>query len=164
MRRARHAEPYLASLSSSFFWISMTIGRLTLGPVADRFGARVATALLIVLALLLQIIFALVPDPIASAVIISIIGYCFGPLFPSGLVMLTRLLPSHLHVGATAFTVFVGTIGAAVIPFAVGALSERMGIQVFQVVIFAWLLITLGLWLSFPRIVVEPSEESETGA
>ncbi|KAI0142661.1 major facilitator superfamily domain-containing protein [Xylariaceae sp. FL1272] len=155
MRRVREADPYLASLSSSFFWIGVTLGRITLGYVTDRAGVRIATTAYIVFAIILQAIFAFIPSPAVSVVFILFIGYFFGPLFPSGLVMLTRSLDRSLHVRAVAIAVTFGQIGGALIPSGLGALSEMVGMKVFQAVIFAWLLVTLALWCSFPSLPAE---------
>jgi len=129
----------------------MTIGRLTPGYLTDRIGVRVATALYISCAILLQVIFTFTPDPVASAIMVILIGYCFRPLFPSGLVMLTQSLDKSLHVRAVAIAITFGQFGAALIPSGLGALSELVGMKVFQAVIFGWLIVTLGLWLSFPK-------------
>ncbi|KAI1334318.1 major facilitator superfamily domain-containing protein [Xylariaceae sp. FL0016] len=160
MRRVRHAEPYLASLSTCFFWSGITLGRLTLGYATDRIGVRLATALYIVAAILLQAAFAFITGPVASTVSILLIGYFFGPLFPSGLVMLVQSLDRALHVRAVAIAVTFGQIGGALIPSALGALSELIGMKVFQVVIFAWLIITLLLWISFPKIAPQETRAS----
>jgi fucose permease len=158
MARIRHTSPYFSSLCSSFFWIGMTVGRLTLGYITDRVGVRVATLMYIIVALALQAIFAFVPNATVSAVMICMIGYFFGPMFPSGVVMLVRTLDRKLHVRAVAFVVSLGQVGGALIPFGLGALAERVGMQVFQIVIFGWLLVTLALWLTFPKL---PSARKE---
>ena len=62
----------------------------------------------------------------------------------------TKLLPQHLHVGAIGFAAAFGGTGAAVFPFAVGALSQARGVQVLQPVVLALLGAVLGLWLAVP--------------
>ncbi|KAH9908278.1 major facilitator superfamily domain-containing protein [Xylariomycetidae sp. FL2044] len=163
MRRVRQADPYLASLCTSFFWIGITLGRLTLGYITDRIGVRFATALYIGCAIILQAVFAFLPNAVASSVMILIIGYFFGPLFPSGLVILTQSLDRSLHVRAVAIAITFGQIGGALIPSGLGALSELIGMEIFQAVIFAWLLVTLVLWLCFPQPPKRPSDEIRRG-
>lgn len=152
MTRVNHTSHYLASLSSSGFWIGQAAGRLTLGPVTEWVGVRTATIAYLVAALAFEALFTAVHIPIISAISIALLGYCIGPLFPSGIFMMTRLLPKELHVGAISFVVLIGQVGGALLPFALGALADRLGIQVFQVVVFAQLVVTLLLWLSFPRL------------
>jgi len=151
MTRARHASLYFSSLCSSGFWIGMAIGRLSLGIVTDKIGIRIATVIYLGIAICLQALFSLVPIKWISLLTVSFLGFILGPLFPNGIVMLTRLLPRHLHVGAVSFVASVGQIGAALIPFASGALTQALGIQVFQVIIFSLLAITFLLWICFPK-------------
>ncbi|KAI1466707.1 MFS general substrate transporter [Daldinia caldariorum] len=152
MQRVNHASDYLASLSSSGFWIGQAAGRLLLGVVTDRVGVRVATIAYLVAALIFELLFAAVHIPAISAVMIALLGFCIGPLFPAGVVMMTRHLPRELHVGAISFVVLIGQVGGALLPFALGALADTLGIQVFQIVVFAQLAVTLLIWFTFPKL------------
>lgn len=165
MTRVRHASPYLASISSSFFWIAMAAGRFVLGYVTDKVGIRLANIIYLLAAIAAGVLFYVIEVPVVSSIMIAVVGFCFGPLYPSGLVMVTRLLPKDLHVAGVSFVALVGQIGGALLPFGLGALAQALGIQVFQVVIFAQLVITLLLWISFPRLspatpLEEQNEES----
>ncbi|KAI1779855.1 MFS general substrate transporter [Hypoxylon cercidicola] len=152
MTRVNHASAYLASISSSGFWIGQAAGRLTLGVVTQRVGVRLATIAYLVAALAFEALFAAIHVPEVSTVMIALLGFCLGPLFPSGVFMVTRLLPRELHVRAISFVVLIGQVGGALLPFALGALADTLGIQVFQVVVFAQLAVTLLIWLAFPRL------------
>jgi hypothetical protein len=68
------------------------------------------------------------------------------------LVVATKLLPRHLHVSAIGFAAAFGGSGAAIFPFAVGAIAQAKGVQVLQPIILALLGAILGLWLCLPRI------------
>ncbi|KAI1415890.1 MFS general substrate transporter [Hypoxylon sp. FL1857] len=152
MTRVNHASAYLASLSSSGFWIGQATGRIALGAVTEKLGVRTATIVYLIAALAFEVLFATIHVPEFSTAAIALLGFCLGPLFPSGVFTLTRLLPRELHVGAISFVVLIGQIGGALLPFALGALAETLGIQVFQVVVFAQLVATLLIWLAFPRL------------
>ncbi|KAI1661281.1 MFS general substrate transporter [Daldinia decipiens] len=152
MQRVNHASDYLASLSSSGFWIGQAAGRLVLGVVTDRIGVRTATTVYLIAALAFELLFAAVHVPAVSTVTIALLGFCLGPLFPAGIFMMTRLLPRELHVEAISFVVLLGQIGGALLPFALGALANTLGIRVFQVVVFAQLVATLLIWFAFPRL------------
>lgn len=69
-------------------------------------------------------------------------------------------------MAGVSFVALVGQIGGALLPFGLGALAQALGIQVFQVVIFAQLIITLLLWISFPRLplTTAPLEEQSEEA
>lgn len=152
MLRARHASTYVASLSSSGFWIGMAVGRLLLGIVTDKVGVRVAATVYVVIAIAAQAVVAAVDVAAVSIVAVIVVGFLLGPLFPSAIVVLARLLPKDLHVGAVSFVASVGQLGAAFGPFAMGAVVQFLGIRMFQFFILALLVVALLIWLMFPRL------------
>lgn len=152
MLRARRASPYLASLSSSGFWIGQAAGRFTLGAATDRVGIRRATSAYLSVAVIAQLLLTLVDVAGVSLVAVIVIGFFLGPLFPSGIVMIAGLLPKGMHVAAVSFVASVGQLGAALLPFALGSLAQWAGIRVFQVFILAMLMVTLSAWTAFPRL------------
>lgn len=96
-------------------------------------------------------LFWLVPQFIVSAVAVGLVGLFLGPLFPSAVVVMSKLLPRHLHVGAIGFTAAFGGGGAALLPFAVGAIAQAKDVKVLQPIILALLAVILGFWLGMPR-------------
>lgn len=156
MVRSRHASTYLASISSSGFWAGMAVGRLTLGYITDRIGVRRAAAMYLSCAIALLLTFALISSPIASIIVMASAGFVMGPLFPSGVVVLSELLPRDLHVAAVSFVASVGQIGGAALPFGIGAVVQGLGIGVFRWVILAFSCIALFLWIVFARLKPRP--------
>ncbi|KAH8895773.1 MFS general substrate transporter [Thozetella sp. PMI_491] len=152
MTEARHTSPYFSSLCSSAFGAGMGIGRLFLGVVTDKIGPRRAVVCYLICAIISEALFATVTDPNASMVCISLTGFFVGPLYPSGIVTLARLIPKHLHISVVVFVATLGQVGAAVFPFGIGALVDILGVQVFQAVILAQLVATLVIWFMFPRV------------
>lgn len=151
MIRARHASPYLASVCSSGFWIGMAIGRLSLGYITDRIGVRRATVVYLLCAMFSDLLFAAVDTPAGSVILMALLGFFCGPLFPSAIVQLNLLLPRALHVPAVSLVASVGQVGGALLPFGLGALAQKVGIQVFEAAVFAQLAASLGIWALFPR-------------
>jgi fucose permease len=162
MLRSRSATPYLAGLSSSGFWAGMAVGRLALGPLTDRIGVRRATVLYFILAVLTEILFVVLPHTIVSVVLMVILGFLMGPLFPSGVIVLTQLLPKELHVAAVSFVASLGQVGGALLPFGIGAVVEGMGIGVFKYAILVQSVLAMLLWMVFARLrpVVAASQRS----
>jgi fucose permease len=152
MLRTRDATPYLASLASTGFWIGMAIGRLVLGFGTDRIGVRRATALYFVCAIGLEVLFAIWSSPVVSVVVMTLLGFVMGPLYPSAVVVLTRLLPAELHIAAVSFVASLGQIGGAFLPFAIGAVVQSLGIGVFRFAILVQTVSALVLWLLFARV------------
>ncbi|KAK7978410.1 hypothetical protein PG988_005900 [Apiospora saccharicola] len=156
MERVRHLSLYAASLCSTAFGLGMATGRLVLGLVTEKFGVRRAVPVYIVGAILLDVWFALSPVSSESSatpaiVLIALVGFCLGPLFPSAIVLLVQLLPRHLHVRAVSVVALVGQVGAALLPFGLGVMAEVIGIQLLPLVVFVCLAIMLVLWGWFAR-------------
>ncbi|CAK3899878.1 Bypass of stop codon 6 [Lecanosticta acicola] len=152
MQRVRGAQPFDSSLTSTGFWLGVTLGRVVLGFVTGRIGERWAIVGYLLLAMGLELIFWLVPQFVVSAVAVALLGFFIGPMFPAAVVALSKLLPKHLHVGAISFAAAVGMGGAAVLPFAVGAIASAAGVKVLQPIILALLAMQLLMWLSLPKL------------
>ncbi|KAK3044537.1 hypothetical protein LTS18_001002 [Coniosporium uncinatum] len=132
------------------FWLGMTLGRVILGFVTPRIGENLAVIIYIPLTIGLELLFWLVPQFYVSAVAVGLQGFFLGPLFPAAMVVVSKLLPRHLHVGAIGFSAAAGMSGAALFPFAVGAIAQKKGVQVLQPIILALLCVILFLWLCLP--------------
>ncbi|KAL6704804.1 hypothetical protein ACN47E_007608 [Coniothyrium glycines] len=152
MLRERQSTVYLAGVAASGYWVGMAIGRLLLGFATDRIGVRRATGLYFVVAIALEILFAAVSSPTVSVVTMTALGFIMGPLFPSGVVVLTRLLPAELHVAAVSFVASLGQVGGAFLPFAIGAVIQTLGIGVFSFAILLQTALSLLVWILFARL------------
>lgn len=106
----------------------------------------------------LELLFWLVPQFIVSAIAVSLQGFFLGPLFPAAIVAMSKLLPRRLHVGAIGFAAAFGGSGAAILPFAVGAIAQAKGVQVLQPIILALLGVIFVLWLGLPRFASKKKE------
>ncbi|KAL2193538.1 major facilitator superfamily domain-containing protein [Corynascus similis CBS 632.67] len=150
MLKVRHAEPFLAGLTSTFFWLGLTVGRVVLGFVTGKIGEKVAIAGYLALSVALQLLYWLVPNFAASATFVTFLGFFLGPLFPAAIVAATKLLPRDYHVSAIGFAAAFGGGGAALFPFAVGAIAQSKGVEVLQPIVLAILLFILWMWLMLP--------------
>jgi fucose permease len=152
MLHVRNADPFDAGMTSMGFWLGLTVGRMLLGLVIPKIGVKLSLCIFIPATMGLQLIFWLVPSFYVSAVAVAFQGFFLGPMFPCVIVAATKLLPRHLHVSAIGFAAAFGGSGAAVLPFAVGAIAQAKGVEVLQPIILAILAVLLGIWLSLPRL------------
>lgn len=104
------------------------------------------------LAIAFGLILWLVPNFYASVIAVSFQGFFLGPFFPGVVVVATKLLPKALHVSAIGFAAAFGGGGAAVLPFAVGAIAQAKGVEVLQPFIIGLSGGILLLWLGLPRV------------
>jgi fucose permease len=140
MLRNRGATPYLASLASSVYWVGMAIGRLVLGFGTDRIGVRRATVLYFLCAVGFEVLFALLSSPTSSVVLMGFLGFVMGPL------------PKELHIASVSFVSSLGQVGGALLPFAIGAVVQSMGIGVFRYAILLQTVLALVVWIAFTRL------------
>ncbi|KAG4442981.1 hypothetical protein IFR05_001512 [Cadophora sp. M221] len=151
MIRYRHMTPDLASMSSSSFWGGMAAGRFTLGVITDKLGVGSANFLYFIITIGFQVTFALVREDMLSVLTVGFMGFFMGPMFASGVVQVTRLLPTELHIAAVSFGASAGQIGAALLPFGIGAFIQRAGVSVFPFSILTLTVFTLLFWLPMLR-------------
>ncbi|KUI66354.1 Bypass of stop codon protein 6 [Cytospora mali] len=147
----RNGGAFASGMTATGFWLGLTVGRVVLGFVTPRLGERLALMIYLPTAMGLELLFWLVPQFFVSAVVVALQGFFLGPLFPAVVVAATKLLPKHLHVSTIGFVAAFGGGGAAVLPFAVGAIAQSRGVGVLQPIVLTLLGVLLALWLALPN-------------
>ncbi|KAG0640358.1 major facilitator superfamily domain-containing protein [Tuber brumale] len=150
--RARNGEPSKVGYVASGFWAGLTLGRLVLADVTHRLGERRMVFVYIMLALIAQLIFWFIPNIIANAVMISLLGFFIGPFFPTGISVATKVLPRELHVASIGFTATMGQAGSAAFPFLTGAIAAKSGVKVLQPMLVGLLAGMAIFWALIPRV------------
>ncbi|KAF7559306.1 hypothetical protein G7046_g4849 [Stylonectria norvegica] len=150
MLRVRHAEPFLAGLTVTLFWLGLTLGRVILGFITGRIGEKLAIMGYLFLCVALELLYWLVPNFAASVVFVMLLGFFLGPMFPAAVIVATKLLPTDYHVSAIGFAAAFGGGGAAVFPFVVGAIAQGSGVEVLQPVVLAILILIIVIWFLLP--------------
>lgn len=150
MLRVRHGTPFDSGLVATGFWLGLTFGRMILGFVTGKIGEKVAITVYLLASMGLELCFWLIPNFISSAIFAAWLGFFLGPMFPAAIVVATKLLPQRLHVSAIGFAAAFGGGGAAIFPFAVGAIAQARGVWVLQPIALALLVVILALWLLLP--------------
>ncbi|PQE31527.1 hypothetical protein CJF32_00011274 [Rutstroemia sp. NJR-2017a WRK4] len=164
MTRVRSASTFDSTLTSTGFWAGMTVGRIALSFLTARLGEFTSVLVYLAICLGLELIFWLVPSFYVSAVAIALLGMFLGPLFPTAIVLVTKLMPKELHVGSIGFATALGGSGGAIFPFVVGAIAQSKGVQTLQPVVVAILVVIAGLWCLVPNKGKREESERETGS
>lgn len=169
MTRVRGATALAGGAAATGYWGGMTVGRIVLPFVTVRLGEFWSMLMYLGLTIALELVFWLVPNLVVSAVAAALIGVCMGtplllfslacirtdfipaPMFPTAVVLITKLLPRHLHVGTIGFATAFGGSGGAILPFAVGAIAQAKGVQTLQPIILAICAALALLWMTLPR-------------
>ncbi|KAL9108469.1 MAG: hypothetical protein Q9227_006803 [Pyrenula ochraceoflavens] len=154
MLRVRHGSPFASGLTSTGFWLGVTVGRIVLGFVTARVfrNEKQAIAAYLVVCMALELMFWLIPHFIVSAIMVSLLGFFVAPFFPAAVIAATKLLPKHLHVAGVGLAAALGATGACIFPFAIGAIASAKGVSVLQPIILAMLAVDLGIWLMIPTL------------
>ncbi|KAG0127442.1 major facilitator superfamily domain-containing protein [Tuber indicum] len=149
--RARNGKPSKVGYVASGFWGGLTLGRIVLADITHRLGERRMVFVYIILALIAQLIFWFVPNIIANACMISLLGFFIGPFFPTGISVATKVLPRELHVASIGFAATMGQAGSAAFPFLTGAIAAKSGVRVLQPMLVALLAGMSIFWALIPR-------------
>ncbi|KAF8851758.1 MFS transporter-like protein [Acephala macrosclerotiorum] len=150
MANVRHANAFASSASATGFWAGMTAGRLGLSFLTSRLGEYKSVILYLSCAAALELIFWLVPNLVVSAVAVAFMGVFMGPMFPTAIVLVAKLLPKSLHVGTIGFATAFGGSGGAIFPFIVGAIAQAKGVKTLQPIILALITAISVLWVFLP--------------
>ncbi|XBQ94049.1 hypothetical protein V6000_009503 [Aspergillus fumigatus] len=151
MIQERNGKPFESGLVPTGFWAGVTVGRLVLGFVNDWLGERTAITIYLAISIALELVFWLVPKFVVSAVAVSMLGFFTGPLFPAAVVVAAKLLPKHLHTPGIGLASSLAGGGAAILPFAAGAISGARGVQSLQPFILSLLVLMIIIWVLLPR-------------
>ncbi|KAL2862056.1 major facilitator superfamily domain-containing protein [Aspergillus pseudodeflectus] len=147
----RNGDPEKVGYVASIFWAGFTLGRIALADVTHRFGERRMVFIYIALALAFQLMFWLIPNIIANAISVCLLGFFIGPFYPVGLYVITTVLPQELHLGAIGFTASFGSIGCAIFPFLTGAIASRAGVEALHPIMITLLVGMTIFWAFVPK-------------
>ncbi|CAG8971011.1 hypothetical protein HYALB_00009862 [Hymenoscyphus albidus] len=150
MLKVRHGSPFSSGIVVTGFWLGLTLGRVTLGFITGRVGEKLAITTYLLLSIACELCFWLIPSFLSSAIFAGFLGFFLGPLFPAVIVVATKILPRRLHISTIGFASAFGGGGAAIFPFAVGALAQARGVWVLQPFALGLLVVILGLWCALP--------------
>lgn len=125
----------------------MAAGRLMLGVVTDKLGVKRAVVVYLIFAPAFTLLFIFVRVLWFSVVVMALLGFVMGPLFPSAIVQLVNLLPKELHVAAVSFVASLGQVGGALLPYMLGAITQVAGLETFQYMLLVQFGILFIIWI-----------------
>jgi fucose permease len=142
----RGIPPMAAGYSVSAYWLGLTIGRVSLGYTVARLGA----VRLISLSLLLLAIGLLSwwgwPGQWLS---LPLMGLALAAIFPTTVWLIPQRVPANTVAAAIGFVTSVASLGAALMPTAVGWLASILGLNSIPalVLVLAALMLGIHYWL-----------------
>jgi fucose permease len=158
----RHASILLAGWMVSGYWIGLTLGRLTLARVALRVGSvRLIQGCLVGVVVGVLLVW-LLPFYAVSAVGLGLIGFSFGPIYPTTIALISNKVSSRILPSAIGFMVSLGSVGAAVCPWLAGMLAEHVGLLSLMPYVIILTAVMVCLWQALqvrPKAPHMPLEE-----
>jgi fucose permease len=127
MREGRGLTVEAAGAWTAAYWGSLTAGRIALGFVIDRIGPDRLLRVAVVGAVIGAALFA-AGAGLAGRVGLLLLGASLAPLYPTLMARTPARLGHATTLHAVGFQVSSATLGAAVLPGAVGLLAARAGI------------------------------------
>lgn len=142
--RGLAAAPAAATVSA--YWAALCVGRLVLGPLAERYGSR-PVLVVGVTGIGLGAVLVVLPAPAGVAVAgFVLIGLAAAPMFPL-LTLTTRERVGATHADrAVGVQVAASSVAAATIPATIGVLIDHLGTLVLGPCLLALAAATAGVY------------------
>jgi len=142
----RHEQILLSGWAVSGYWLGLTLGRLVLGRVGEKFGNKRLIQGCLVGTIVGVMLIWLVPLGAVSALGLWLTGFSLGPLFPTIIALMPSLVPARLVPSTIGFVVSLGSVGAAFWPWIAGNLAESFGLWTLLPYVILLVLVMLGIW------------------
>jgi fucose permease len=164
LTQARGVSMAAAGTWVSIFWGGLLAGRVSLGLVANRvpLDHMVRGALAGVVAAAVAL--ALAPGPRASELALVGIAFACGPVFPSLIAATPRRLGAAHAGNAVGFQIAAAGLGQALLPWGVGALARRAGLDLLGPALVVLALVAVAVHEQLLRAARACEEAREAGA
>lgn len=143
----RHGPALFSGWTVSGYWLGLTLGRLLLARVAQRVGNKRLIAGCIGGVIVGVLLVWLVPIPAVSAFGLWLAGFSLGPIFPTIIALMSTLVSARILPSAIGFLASLGSMGAALSPWLVGNLAQRIGLWSLLPYVITLTVVMLLLWL-----------------
>lgn len=125
-----------ASLATTIFWLSLTLGRLVSGFIADRMGLVRYLVASSIGTLLLSLLWSILPVGIWTIATIFVIGLFLSGQFPTFIAVLTTRFPERTGSVSALVSIFAGLAGF-ILPALVGKAADIKGIGILPLMVFS---------------------------
>ncbi|KAF7726415.1 hypothetical protein EC973_008749 [Apophysomyces ossiformis] len=146
----RHGNEVAMNRVMSGYWAGLALGRVVLGYVAGRFGEKATVTVLTVLTAVLLALVALVPNVAVDSAAIVLTGFVIGPMFPTTVSLVSKVLPRQWHATSIGFIAAVGASGAAVFPFVTGIIAGAVSVLAIPYICLAMTIAMQIMWIGVP--------------
>src|SRR6266568_5036943 len=90
----------------------------------------------------------LVPIGAVSAIGLCLVGFSLGPIYPTTIALMSKLVSSRLLPSAIGFLASLGSVGAALFPWLAGNLAQAIGLWSLLPYVITLTIFMLCLWIA----------------
>jgi fucose permease len=116
-----------AGWAVSGYWMGLTAGRFVLNRLFERFGVGAVGMIAACLAGTVVSAATVWLVPGGAIVGLALLGFALGPMYPTMIAVMPRLVPAALVATAIGLVVSLSVVGGALFPFVAGAFAQRFG-------------------------------------
>jgi fucose permease len=147
------ANPAEAAYLTSAFWVALTAGRLISIPVSFRLKAKtILWVAMIGSFICVGLTLAAPSSPVVLWIATAGAGFFLAPIFPTVVSVANSVL--KLNARLTGIIFFGDSLGAMVLPTAMGQIISGAGALAMMVTLFVSILLLLGVYAVFTRLTV----------
>ncbi len=143
----RHGATLISGWTISGYWFGLMMGRLVLGKVAQRIGDRRLIALCLVGVAISLLMIWLLPFALTSAIGLCLAGFSLGPIFPTTIALMSKLVSSRVLPTAIGFLASLGSMGGSLFPWLAGNLAQHIGLWSLLPYVIVLAIVQSCLWL-----------------
>ncbi len=155
---ARSGPPLFSAWVISGYWCGLTLGRLVLGHLIPRLGARRLITLCLAGVVLGLLLAWALPGVWGAACGFCLVGFCLGPLFPTAIALMPQIVVPRLLPSAIGFLACLGSGGGALFPWLAGNLVQHLGYWFLLPFALLLTMCMFGVWLALNRVPVAQGE------
>ena len=142
----RHTPTLFAGWIVSGYWMGLTLGRMTLAWVSQRIGEYRLVVTCLLGAITSALLIWLFPVQMVSIVGLFLLGFSFGPIFPTTIALTSQLVPHRSLSSAIGLITSFTSVGVAFLPWILGNLAQWFNLNVLPPYVLLVVLIMIGFW------------------
>jgi fucose permease len=151
LTETRHGATLISGWTISGYWFGLMMGRLLLGRVAQRIGDKRLIELCLVGVVTGLLLIWLFPFAVVSAIGLCLAGFSLGPIFPTTIALLSKLVSTRVLPTAIGFAASLGSMGGSLLPWLAGNLAQHIGLWSLLPYAMVLVIIQAGIWFALQR-------------